>query len=51
MHTPPITQLGMEFTTATNGVRNEITIARIAVVIIVMIDALPVTATQAMLSP
>ena len=51
MHTPPITHEGMELKKAITGEMKEITIARHAVQIMVMTDALPVIATQAMDSP
>ena len=51
MHTPPITQEGIEFTNATKGLQKEIIIARIAVVIIVATEAFLVIATQATDSP
>ena len=51
MQTPPITALGIEARKVTNGPKNDITIAKIAVVRIVTIEALPVIATQPIDSP
>ena len=49
--TPPITHEGMELKKAITGLRNETTIARTAVVMIVTTDAFLVIATQAIDSP
>ena len=51
MHTPPITQPGIESKKATKGDTNEINIAIIAVTVIVAIEALRVIATQPTDSP
>ena len=51
MQTPPITQLGMEARNVTNGPKNEMIIAIIAVARIVTTEALPVIATQPTDSP
>ena len=50
-HTPPITHDGIVARNVTNGPKNEIRIAIIAVVRIVTTDALPVIATQPTDSP
>ena len=51
MQTPPMTQLGMVERKVTNGPKKEAMIAMQAVQRIVTTDALPVMATQPMLSP
>ena len=51
MHTPPITQEGIELTKATNGDINDIIIAPIAAAMIVATDAFLVIATQPTDSP
>ena len=51
MHTPPITQPGMELTKATNGEKKLTSMARMAVARIVTTEALRVMATQATDSP
>ena len=51
MQTPPMTQGGIESTKATAGVTKEARMHRIAVAMIVAIEAFPVRATQATDSP
>ena len=51
MHTPPITQPGIESRNAVNGEMNETRIAIAAVAEIVITDALRVIATQPTDSP
>ena len=51
MHTPPITQLGMELTKATKGERKETSIAPIAAAKIVTTEAFFVIATHPIDSP
>ena len=51
MHTPPMTQEGMVLTKATKGDRKEIAMAKKAVTVMVMTEALPVMATQPTDSP
>ena len=51
MHTPPMTQEGIEARKVAKGERNAMIIARTAVQTIVATEALPEIATQAIDSP